>query len=77
MDQVQQITLDGETYETSTFSPAVQQAVQIHGMFQADLKKAQLDVIKNQAALQTIGNQISEAIRKEIADRTETAAANE
>lgn len=66
---VQTITIDDIAYPIDQFSPAVQQAVAIFNTFQADLTKAQLDVIKNQSALQTVGSQISEAAKKELADK--------
>ena len=53
----------------------VQQAVGIYNGFQADLNKAQLEVIKCQAAMQSVGGQISEAVKKELAEKATAAAA--
>lgn len=72
--QAPSITLDGVSYTLDQFSPAVVQAVSVYNMLNADLQKEQLAVIKTQAALQNIGNQISEAVKKELADK---AAAQE
>ena len=49
------ITLDGISYDVTQFSSGVQQAVAIYNQFQQDLQKAQLEVIKSQAALQSVG----------------------
>jgi hypothetical protein len=75
MDQARSITIDGISYDAGQFSPAVQQAVQIYNVFSADLQKAQLDVIKNQAAIQSVGAQIGEAVKKELADKQAEANA--
>jgi ribosomal protein S16 len=72
--QAPSITLDGVSYTLDQFSQAVVQAVGVYNMIQADLQKEQLAVIKTQAALQNIGAQISEAVKKELADK---AAAQE
>lgn len=69
------ITLDGISYDVAQFSQGVQQAIGIYNVFNADLQKAQLDVMKNQAALQTIGAQITEAVKKELADKKAAAEA--
>lgn len=64
--QPQTITVDGKTYELDKLSPQVQQAVAIYNRFNSDLSEAQLSVIKCQAAVATVGQQIAEAIKKEI-----------
>jgi hypothetical protein len=74
MDQARSITVDGISYDAAQFTDAVQQAVSIYNTFQADLQKAQLEVLKTQAAMQTIGAQIGEAVKKELAEKS--AAAN-
>lgn len=74
MDQARSITIDGIAYDLSQFSQGVQQAVGIYNVFNADLQKAQLEVIKSQAALQSVGAQISEAVKKELAERAAAAA---
>lgn len=71
MDQARSITVDGISYALDQFSQSVQQAVTIYNSFQADLQKAQLDVMKNQAALQSVGAQIGEAVKKELAEKAE------
>lgn len=76
MDQ-RTITLDGVTYEVASFSEGVQQAVTIYNTFSAELQKEQLAVVKTQAAIQNVGNQLAAAIRKELDDKAaaEKAAA--
>lgn len=61
------LTLDGVEHEVAQFSPAVQQAVTIYNSFNVDLQKAQLEVLKHQSAMQSIGTQIAEAVKKELA----------
>ena len=56
------------------FSPEVQQAVGIYNTFSADLQKAQLDVIKCQAALQNVGSQISAAVKAELEKKAAAAS---
>lgn len=79
MDQARSITLDGISYDVAQFSEQVQQAVNIYNAFAADLQKAQLDVIKCQAALETVGKQIAAAVKAELekkaADAREAANA--
>lgn len=65
-EQARTITLDGVSYDVNQFSEGVQQAVVIYNTFNADLQKAQLEVVKTQAALQSIGSQITAAVRKEL-----------
>lgn len=69
MDQPQTINLDGVNYEVTQFSPAVQQAVAIHQRFVTELQDANVEVIKLKAALTTIINQLSDAVKKELADQ--------
>ena len=69
------ITLDGISYDVTQFSQGVQQAVAIYNQFQVDLQKAQLEVIKSQSAMQTVGAQIGEAVKRELAEKAEKAAA--
>lgn len=63
----QTITLDGVQYPLDQFSQQVVQAVGIYNGFSADLQKEQLAVIKTQSALQHLGAQIAEAVKKELA----------
>lgn len=78
MDQAKQtITLDGEQYALDQFSPAVQQAVGVYNTINADLQKAQLEVVKCQAAMQNISAQVGEAVKKELAAKAEAEAAPE
>lgn len=72
MDQTKTITVDGKTYELDKLSPQIQQAVAIYNRFSADLSEAQLTVIKCQAAVTSVGQQIAEAIKK--ADEAAPAA---
>jgi hypothetical protein len=74
-EPVKTITLDGVSYEVSQFSEGVQQAVVIYNTFSVDLQKAQLEVVKCQAAMQSVGNQISAAVRKELDDKAAAEAA--
>lgn len=75
MEQAAQtLTIDGVNHEVTNFSPAIQQAVGIYNTFQADLQKAQMEVVKVQAALQSIGNQISEAVKAELEAGKEAVA---
>jgi hypothetical protein len=74
-EQARTITLDGVSYDVATFSEGVQQAVTIYNTFNADLQKAQLDVVKCQAAMQSVGNQITAAVKKEL--EAAATAANE
>lgn len=69
MDQPKTISLDGTTYDVDQFSPGVQQAVFIYNKFSAQLQDQQLEVMKTQAALQQVGQQITEAVQKELAEK--------
>lgn len=60
------VTVDNISYDVAQFSPEVQQAVSIYNAFQADLQKAQLEVIKVQAAIQNVGQQLTAAIKTEL-----------
>lgn len=66
MEQARSITIDGISYDVAQFSQEVQQAVVIYNTIAADLQKSQLEVIKCQAALQTVGGQISQAVKAEL-----------
>lgn len=70
-NEVPKINLDGVSYEVDQFSTGVQQAVLIYNRFQAQLQDQQLEVMKTQAAMQTIAGQISEAVKKELAEKDE------
>jgi hypothetical protein len=67
MDQPKTINLDGVSHEVDQFSPGVQQAVAIYNKFSLELQDQQLEVMKTQAALQQVGNQITEAVKAELA----------
>lgn len=74
MEQPKTINLDGTSYDIDQFSPGVQQAVFIYNKFSAQLQDQQLEVMKTQAALQQVGQQITEAVQKELAEKdTDTA----
>lgn len=77
MDQTRSITVDGISYDLAQFSDAVKQAVAVYNKFQADLQAAQLEVIKSQSAMQTIGAQIADAVKKELADKAAAATTAE
>lgn len=68
------ITLDGVQHDVSTFSQGVQQAVAIYNKFNVQLQEEQLAVVKTQAALQTIGAQIGEAVKAELAEQAKVQA---
>ena len=72
-EQARTITLDGISYDIAQCSQGVQSAVGIYNALQADLQKEQLAVIKTQAAMQGIGAQIGEAVKKELAEIQEKA----
>lgn len=74
MDKKNTITLDDNTYDVESFSQGIQHAVAIYNSINADLQKAQIDVIRNQAALQTIAAQLTEAVKKELAEKAEAKA---
>lgn len=80
MEQPRTINLDGTTYDIDQFSPGVQQAVFIYNKFSTQLQDQQLEVMKIQAALQQVGQQITDAVQKELAEKAaeqaETAAAD-
>lgn len=73
----QTINIDGQTYDVSLFSQGVQQAVAIYNKFSADLQNQQLEVMKTQAALQQVGQQITEAVKNELAEGQQSAPAEE
>ena len=78
MDQPKTINLDGTSYDVDQFTPGVQQAVFIYNKFSAQLQEQQLEVMKTQAALQQVGQQITEAVKKELAEKeAETSKENE
>ena len=66
MEQPRTINLDGVSYDVEQFSQGVQQAVLIYNRFAAQLQDQQLEVMKTQAALQQVGQQITEAVKKEL-----------
>jgi hypothetical protein len=70
-DQARTITLDGISYDVGQFSQGVQNAIGIYNGFSADLQKEQMAVMKSQAAMQTVGAQIAEAVKAELAAKTE------
>lgn len=67
------LTLDGVTHNVEDFSQGVQSAVGVYNAINADLQREQMAVIKSQAALQAIGVQIAEAVKKELADKEAAA----
>lgn len=71
------LTLDGVSHDVSQFSQGVQNAIVIYNTITAELQKEQVAVMKSQAALQSIGAQIGEAVKKELADNAATVAVEE
>lgn len=67
------ITLDGISYDVAQFSQGVQSAIGVYNTYSADLQREQLAAMKTQAALQTIGAQIAEAVKKELAEKAAAA----
>lgn len=77
MEQPKTINLDGVSYDVDQFSQGIQQAVMIYNKFSGQLQDQQLEVMKTQAALQQVGNQITEAVKKELDEnKTKSEAAN-
>lgn len=68
-EQTKTLTLDGVSYEVAQFSEGVQSAVNIYNAFAADLQKSQLEVVKCQSAMQSVGQQISAAVKKELEEK--------
>ena len=75
MEPTRTITLDGISYDVAQFSQGVQSAIAVYNQFQADLQREQLAVMKTQGALQSIGGQIGEAVKKELAEKQAAAEA--
>lgn len=73
-DQARTITLDGISYDVGQFSQGVQNAIGIYNTFNADLQKEQMAVVKSQAAMQTVGAQIAEAVKAELAAKQAEAS---
>ena len=69
MEQPRTISIDGVTYDVTQFSKGIQQAVMMYNTFSGQLQVQQLEVIKTQAALQQVGNQITEAVKVELAEK--------
>jgi hypothetical protein len=67
MTTPQSITVDGIGYDVAQFSDEVKGAIGLYNTINLDLQKANIEVVKHQAALQTIGAQVSNAVRKELA----------
>lgn len=74
-DQARTITLDGISYDVGQFTQGVQHAIGIYNGFNADLQKEQMAVMKSQAAMQTVGQQIAEAVKAELAAKQAENAA--
>lgn len=72
--QPKTINIDGQSYDVELFSQGVQQAVFIYNKFTAQLQEQQLEVMKTQAALQQVGQQITDAVKKELADSQQSAS---
>ena len=74
-EQARTITLDGISYDVAQFSEQVQQGVAVYNAIAAQLQGEQLAVIKSQAALQTLGGQLAQAVRKELDEKKAAAEA--
>ncbi len=74
-EQARTITLDGISYDVAQFSEQVQQGVAVYNAIAAQLQGEQLAVIKSQAALQTLGSQLAQAVRKELDEKKAAAEA--
>lgn len=68
-DQTRTITIDDVSYNVDQFSQGIQHAIGMYNTFAAELQQEQLAAVKTQAAMQTIGTQISEAVKKELAEK--------
>lgn len=71
--QTKTISLDGVQYDLDRFSHAVQHIVMIHNKFTLDLQEAQLEVMKNQAAIKHVSDQLTEQIKKELMEEPQAA----
>jgi hypothetical protein len=86
-ENIETITVDGETYNVADLSPEVQNLAAIYGEWQADGAAAKKEYLKCTAALRDLSREIGQAVRKanapEEADvaepnsEDETVAANE
>ena len=75
--QPKTITIDGQAYEVEQFSEGIQQAIYIYNTFNAQLQGQQLEVMKTQAALQTVGQQITDAVKAELVEQSKTTGGSE
>lgn len=65
----QTINLDGQAYELAQFSQGVQQAAAIYHKFSEQLQDQQLEVMKTQAAMQQVAMQLTETVKRELAEK--------
>lgn len=63
------ITLDNIKYSVDQFSDDVKHLVFIHNKFTGQLQDAQLEVMKIQAALNQVSEQLSQQMRTELAEK--------
>ena len=61
--QLKTITVGDKTYDITGFSAEIQNAAMIYNQISNDKTKAQLEVLKCEAALSVIGKQIADAIQ--------------
>ena len=73
MEQNRSLTLDGISYDLAQFSDGVQQLVAIYHRLNSQLQDHQLEVMKSQAAMQQVSNQIAEQVRKELDEKRSAA----
>lgn len=74
-EQARTITLDGISYDVAQFSEQVQSAVGIYNTFSTQLQAEQIAVLKTQSAMQGLGAQIAQAVRKELDEKKAAAEA--
>lgn len=66
MAEIKTITRDGTSYPVEQFSAEVQHLVAIYNKFQAQLPDLQLEVMKTQAAMNQLNEEIGKYVDKEL-----------
>ena len=66
--------IDETSYDLDQFSAQIQQAVGTYNRLLADLQTEQLAVMKTNAAMQVLGAQITEAVKKELEEKASAEA---
>lgn len=70
------IVIDDVSHDLDQFSPQVKQAVATYNVLLSDLSREQLAVMKTQAAIQMLGGQITEAVKKELQEMADVKKAD-